>query len=745
MRKTWFYRLFFSYFPMFICLVSVLILTSFLLLSELSRRETANANAQYVRHIVERIDQSLQEIDSMLIKEMETDEKLRLFFQGNDGDAYFTKYEISKKLNQMISFNPLADSIYLYRDVDRMVFSSNTFLPLASFGDRPFIAQYSAREAVFNLSPKRVYSEFLDQERSAAGVVSLIRQYPMSQGDQGLFVVNISLVHLNRLTEKLSSSGFSFVEIRDGQGQLIAGSRNNGGKDRGTVLSQLHSDYTGWSYTGGVYDDHLFRYVSLFSYAWVGAGIAVMLTGAVWIVYVTRRNYRPIEALMNRIHLHASPRTGKPAAKGTDEFHFIEQAIDSLMERSDTYRKMHEEDSLYRRKIFFMELLNGSRPIDQEQWEAEMERCGLDPRFASMGAAVFEIDKYADLTAKYSYRDVYLLKFILSGVVKETADAANIPVWAEWTAPHQLTALYPLPDEPVSAEQRVMELAESVRAWVQSNLGYTVTVGVGNKADRIETICGAFASAMKALSYKASVGHNRVIAHPDGLQDEAFMDLQLPQISRLAQSFRTGDEDWRPLLEALFRQAMAGRASRDDLVQLLNAVTQQVYRELADFPAEIHDIWRTETSPRLHRLRETFDVAEDAHAEIAQALAELEGRIQDVRESRSHYKLIREVRAYIEREYANPDLSLQLLCDEFGLNGKYVSRLFKESFGEKLVDYVMRVRIENSQRLLEQTSLSMQQIADAVGYTHDISYIRAFKKIVGTTPGDYRKQHGKSP
>ncbi|MNF09206.1 HTH-type transcriptional regulator YesS [compost metagenome] len=81
------------------------------------------------------------------------------------------------------------------------------------------------------------------------------------------------------------------------------------------------------------------------------------------------------------------------------------------------------------------------------------------------------------------------------------------------------------------------------------------------------------------------------------------------------------------------------------------------------------------------------------------------------------------------------------LCDRFGLNGKYLSRLFKEAFGVKLVDFMVHVRIEESKRLLTQTSLSLQQIANAVGYIHDISYIRAFKKIEGVTPGDYRKSH----
>jgi two-component system response regulator YesN len=101
--------------------------------------------------------------------------------------------------------------------------------------------------------------------------------------------------------------------------------------------------------------------------------------------------------------------------------------------------------------------------------------------------------------------------------------------------------------------------------------------------------------------------------------------------------------------------------------------------------------------------------------------------------------LIHEVKNYIEEKYANRDLSLNHLSEEFNLSSRYLSRLFKDEFGEKFVDYLVRVRIEHAKKLLQETPESVHGIALKVGYLHSFSFIRVFKKMVGVTPGDFRK------
>ncbi|RXZ82982.1 helix-turn-helix domain-containing protein [Paenibacillaceae bacterium] len=749
MRKSWFYRLFFSYFPILFALSSVLILLTYLMLSEMSRKETIHANGTYVQHVVQLIDHTLREIDGMLIQELETDEKISQFFRhrpSEDDSTHYNVYEISKKINQLVSFNTFIDSVYLYRNSDDMVMSANTLVPLSQFGDRAFIEARQDSDQLFELSPRRTYQEFRHQELFPASVVSLVRQYPLLEGRQGLVVINISLSAMERMLADLSGGSISFVHIKDWQGNTVANQQQKGAPP-GTVLSEYTSDYTGWVYKGGVRDVQLFRFASVLSYVWVAGGILAVIAGSIWLAYVTRRNYKPIEALMSRMNMYMSQKNNELEQSGPDEFLFIERALDMLMEQSNAYQKMQEEDALFRKRYFFTELLEGSRPIGLAEWRQELERYGLPDGFQELGVVIYEIDQYTQLTGRYSYRDFNLLKFVLNSVIKEMADSCPVTVWTEWTEQHRLVALYRTTDSGDSWEEQARMQAEQVRAWVEKNVAYTITAAIGSAQEMLEEVPASYTHALHALAYKSSVGLNRVLlygehtAEPSAGSGKAGSRDLFRMIRELAHAFRTGEGDWLELYDQLFIEVRLGRLTREEYVQLFNTIVQQIQRELAAFPEKVLELWQSGVLPRLAQVRDTFDLAEEAQTEYASILTEFQQQLQEIRSSSSHHALIVEVKGYIEQEYANPDMSLNHLCERFGLNGKYLSRLFKEAVGEKLVDYLVRVRIEESQRLLRMTSLSLQEIANSVGYMHDISFIRAFKKLVGTTPGDYRKHH----
>ncbi|MNV90730.1 HTH-type transcriptional regulator YesS [compost metagenome] len=98
------------------------------------------------------------------------------------------------------------------------------------------------------------------------------------------------------------------------------------------------------------------------------------------------------------------------------------------------------------------------------------------------------------------------------------------------------------------------------------------------------------------------------------------------------------------------------------------------------------------------------------------------------------------VRQYIAEHFRDPNLSLAQIGEQFGMNQKTLSRIFKEEFGEKFVDYLTRLRLELAKEMLEKTQDSVQSISEYVGYLYPMSFIRVFKKVEGVTPGDYRKE-----
>jgi len=111
------------------------------------------------------------------------------------------------------------------------------------------------------------------------------------------------------------------------------------------------------------------------------------------------------------------------------------------------------------------------------------------------------------------------------------------------------------------------------------------------------------------------------------------------------------------------------------------------------------------------------------------------------RESQQDY--CARAKVFLEANYRNKDLSVCNISDELGISYPYLSKIFKDATGMGLLDFLNAIRIEKGKEALLQTSGNLGMVSELVGYNNSQSFQRFFKKIVGMTPGEYRKAHGK--
>lgn len=93
---------------------------------------------------------------------------------------------------------------------------------------------------------------------------------------------------------------------------------------------------------------------------------------------------------------------------------------------------------------------------------------------------------------------------------------------------------------------------------------------------------------------------------------------------------------------------------------------------------------------------------------------------------------------YIDKNY-DTDISLKELAEIAGMSRTYFSALFKKLNGLSPWDYITIRRIEKSVELLKTTGDTVLEIACRCGYNSTANFNRAFKKITGRVPGDYRR------
>lgn len=102
-------------------------------------------------------------------------------------------------------------------------------------------------------------------------------------------------------------------------------------------------------------------------------------------------------------------------------------------------------------------------------------------------------------------------------------------------------------------------------------------------------------------------------------------------------------------------------------------------------------------------------------------------------------ELVRRVNDLIHENFDNAELSLNWIADKLDMSSVYLSRMYKQQTMNAIVDVINTVRLEKSMDYLENSTLSVADIAQKSGYMSSSYFHRMFKKNFGVTPSDYRK------
>ena len=118
----------------------------------------------------------------------------------------------------------------------------------------------------------------------------------------------------------------------------------------------------------------------------------------------------------------------------------------------------------------------------------------------------------------------------------------------------------------------------------------------------------------------------------------------------------------------------------------------------------------------------------------------IQAEIQRLKEAKALREMrpITEAKHYIQQHYQEA-LRLEDVSTAVGFNATYFSTLFKKETGQNFMDYLTELRISKAKELLCGEELSVQDVAEQVGY-RDLKYFsRLFKKLTGVSPSDYKK------
>lgn len=166
-------------------------------------------------------------------------------------------------------------------------------------------------------------------------------------------------------------------------------------------------------------------------------------------------------------------------------------------------------------------------------------------------------------------------------------------------------------------------------------------------------------------------------------------------------------------------------------------------RFLSDAPPRLVFIDTEDIQANLRRIIKCLDAAGEGwqfefellSAELIMAISRLycEGSVRNAADTH-----VRRAIQYMNQNYYR-EIGVGDVSAHVGIAPAYLSRVFRRSVGESMVEYLTELRIKKAKMLLGKTELPVVEISGYVGVPSRAYFNELFRKHTGLTPGEYRK------
>ena len=126
---------------------------------------------------------------------------------------------------------------------------------------------------------------------------------------------------------------------------------------------------------------------------------------------------------------------------------------------------------------------------------------------------------------------------------------------------------------------------------------------------------------------------------------------------------------------------------------------------------------------------------------IANKKVTAEMLVRDALEKAKHFADYN-IFTFINENIDNQQLSITMVTDYFHISAPTLQKRIYFRMGKTFSSYVIDMRMQKAQQMLHNTSLSVQEIAQAVGYSNANSFYKAYKRHYGEAPTSTKQNNG---
>lgn len=450
-------------------------------------------------------------------------------------------------------------------------------------------------------------------------------------------------------------------------------------------------------------------------------------------LFVYRRIYNPIGNLIKKIGQQSFPET--PGERGRDEIGFLEEAYQRAQQTAIEYVREKSLNKNILKAYYLRRLINESDFLSDKDFQIAKEQGYFS--FSREGHFVvyaFKLDNIQRIEEEHGIDGKLLMEFAVANIAGEVIGEKYQNEAIEMKNGIVAVIIEDTTEETLfSSDMR--ERIKKIQKSLQEYFKVSVSIAVSPYFKKLTGATGHYRIAADMLRYSYLLGYGCTIFPEDvkeNIENRAWT-YSFDKEKRLVEELRGGsikkiEECLCSMFEDICKMNHSNiMLSVSHLASTLGNTVMEIDRtRIRPLEADGLDIYETlleqDTIRGFHRL--AMQYVEDY------VKAESES-------SKRHEVLLDAIKEMVQAKYMDANLCTAQIAGVFKMAPAYVARIFKESLGISLQEYINEYRIERAAELLEKNSYSVAQVMKKVGIESDANFYRQFKKKYGTAPREY--------
>ena len=267
---------------------------------------------------------------------------------------------------------------------------------------------------------------------------------------------------------------------------------------------------------------------------------------------------------------------------------------------------------------------------------------------------------------------------------------------------------------------------------INTNFSVSLTYSLSDIHTKAQNLPTAYSEAMQAIEYKNMMNITRPLLYNEikkETKSEYIFTTEREQ--KLINCVRVADfEGAENVIDDIFQRL---KSDQNISLEYTKCLMFDIAASIMKIPCEIHTAKFEANKILLYctTLSSMKEYITDAVREMCEKMT--------VGQKKLNFQ--ERIIEFISENYKNPNLNIDFIGDYFETSPSYISKIFKDSYGETLVDFINKYRLTKAKELIKSEKYTFIEITEMVGYNHVRTFNRIFKKYEGITPSVFKEKY----